>query len=246
MRAGTPDGDSAGVPWAGRTLTPTPFAGDDGQPDRALAAALAASPLDPVAVLEALRGARVFVPVVALAGGTDDRTGGDTGADMALPSLRAPDGRTALPVFSGVAALARWDATARPVPVQARRAAVSAVEEGHQLLVLDAAGPGTAVLPRPALWALAQDLPWTPSPRDPQVLAAVERALLAALPPVRAVRCEPGRRAELRVVLVLDAGLDARGLEALVRSASAALAADEVVAERVDSLELAPEAAGAA
>ena len=38
--------DSAGVPWAGRTLTSQPFAADDGTADAALARALAAGDLE--------------------------------------------------------------------------------------------------------------------------------------------------------------------------------------------------------
>lgn len=237
MREGSAGADSAGTPWAGRTLTPSPFAGDDGAVAPALAAALDADPVDPAAVLEALRDARVFAPVLAVAGEVDPVTGADQGADMALPVLRSPDGRAALPVFSDVPALARWDAAARPVPVEAQRAALSAVQEERQLLVLDPAGPVPVVLPRPALWALAQGRAWTPSPRDPQVHAAVAAAA-ARVPGVATVQCLPGQRAELRVVLGVRPGLDAAGLEALTGAVSAALAADAVVAERVDSLEL--------
>lgn len=237
MRQGSAGGDSAGTPWTGRTLTPSPFAGDDGAVAPALAAALAADPVDPAAVLAALAGARVFVPVVAIAGEVDERTGADAGADMALPVLRSPDGRTALPVFTDVAALTWWDATARPVPVDARRAALSAVQEQRQLLVLDPAGPVPVVLPRPALWALAQGQAWTPSPRDPAVQHAVAAAA-SAVPGVLTVACRPGRRAELAVVLAVREGMDAAGLEALTQAVSSALAASEVVAQRVDSVEL--------
>jgi hypothetical protein len=162
---------------------------------------------------------------------------------MALPTLRSPDGRAALPVFSSVAALAAWDRAARPVAVEARRVAVSAVEEGHQLLVLDAAGPAAVVVPRPAVWALAQERAWTPSPRDPHVAEAVRAAALA-VDGVAGASCEPGRRAELRVVLSVPPGLDAGAVRALTGAVSGALAADEVVAERVDSLELAVEPLG--
>jgi hypothetical protein len=243
--SGPSTADSGGVPWAGRTFAPTPFAGDDGTCPPALAVLLAGAAVDVAALVAALPGERLFVPVVALSGGTDERTGGDAGADMALPALRSPDGRSALPVFSSAASLSAWDAAARPVPVEARRIAVSAVQEGHQLLVLDPAGPATAVLPRPAVWALAQGRAWTPSWRDPQVAAAVAAAA-GAVAGVRAVACERGARAELRVVLDLPGGLDAAAVEALTAQVSAALAESEVVAERVDSLELGLRSLGTA
>jgi hypothetical protein len=187
------------------------------------------------------------VPVVATLGegGTSPETGlgVEKSADMAMVTLRGRDGRVALPVFSSVEALAAWDAAARPLPVDARKAALSAVAERADVLVLDVAGPVTAVVPRPAVWAVAQGRSWTPSPRDPQVAAAVREAC-AGEPTVAAVACEPGERAELRVVLHVRAGLDRPGLDALTGRVSARLGASDVVAERVDSLELKVTAAG--
>ncbi len=246
--AGGPPGpggsDSAGVPFAGRTLTPSPFAGDDGSVGADLAAALAfgaagGDSLDVAAVHAALLEARVFVPVLAVSGehGDADATSGDAGADMALPVLRAPDGREALPVFSCVEALTRWDTGARPVPALARRAALSAVGEERQLMVLDVAGPTTAVLPRPALWALARGQAWVPAPRDPEAAAAVSAAARAG-PGVVSASVGAGRRAEVRVVLAVRPGLDRDGLRELTDAVSASLGASEVIAQRVDSFEL--------
>ncbi|HEX5533711.1 MAG TPA: SseB family protein [Actinomycetales bacterium] len=233
--------DSAGVPWAGRTLSPHGFESDDGTAPRELVTALADG--DTQAILSALAGARVLVPVVAVLGESKPVSAepgalhADKSADMALVTLKSPDGRAALPVFTSVQTMAAWDAAARPVPVESRRAALSAVDEGCSLLVIDPAGPATAVLPRPALWALAQGHDWTPATRDPQVHAAVRDAV-RVLEPVVDVSCEPGERAELRIVLAVRPGLDREGLDALTSAVSQRLAASEVVAERVDSLEL--------
>lgn len=246
----TPQADSAGVPWSGRTLNPTPFAGDTGAPDPDLAAASAGHaegrvPLEQV--VAALAAARLMVAVVATEEETavDPATGlpVDSRADMALVTLTGADGRRALPVFSGAAALAAWDAAARPVPVEAARAAQACVAEGCDLLLLDPAGPVTVLVPRPAVWAVGQGRAWLPSPADPEVAAAVRQALTGD-PRVRDVDCLPGRGAELRVRLLLEPGLDRSGLDAVLAAAGERLAADPVVAERVDSLELAPEQAG--
>ena len=43
---------------------------------------------------------------------------------MALVTLKAPDGRLAMPVFTSAAALAAWHPEARPVAVYAARAAL--------------------------------------------------------------------------------------------------------------------------
>ena len=47
-------------------------------------------------------------------------------------------------------------ADARPVAVYAARAALSAVAEGAELMVLDPGSEVTFVVRRPGLWALAQ------------------------------------------------------------------------------------------
>ena len=229
--------DSAGTPFAGRALTPSPFAGDDGSVDPALGQALGGRAFDVAAVHAALMDARVFVPVLAVLGEEGVDEGGADAADMALPVLKAPDGRETMPMFSTVAALSAWDASARPVPSLARRVALVAVQEGRQLLVLDVAGPATVVLPRPALWALAQGRAWIPSPRDPDVAAAV-RAAATSVDGVLAASAAPGQRAELRVVLTVVRDLDRARLKALTDAVTAALAAEQVVADRVDSLEL--------
>ncbi len=233
--------DSAGTPWAGRTLPIGDLAGDDGSADRALVEALGvagAGFADETAVVASLAAARLFVAVVAVAGDPATTTDGsaDAGADMALVTLTGPDGRRALPVFSSIAALAGWDSASRPVPVDARRAAVSAVAEGCQLLVLDVAGPVTYVVSRPALWAIGAGRPWTPAHRDEQVRAALTEA--GARPEVVRVDAAPGAQAELRVTLVLREGLSADRVQVVAQQVAAALQDSDVIRERVDGLEL--------
>ena len=230
--------DSAGVPWAGRTLTSQPFAGDDGSADPALAAALAGG--DEQAVARALAAARVLVPVVAVLGEERAPVGpsglaSDKSAAMAVATLVGRDGRKALPVFSSLAALTAWDGGARPLPAEGARAALSAVADGCEALVVDPAGPRPAVVRRPVLWALAQGRPWLPPAQDAEVLEAVEHALAGVGVHVGS---GPGLRGDLRVRLGVRAGLDAGQLSALLADVQARLAASEVLAERVEGLEL--------
>ena len=148
--------DSAGTPWRARELTPSGFETDTGAADPALLAVLAESG-DDTALMAAVSGSRLLVPVVAEPAEVD-RTGDlavDHGVDMAVVTLVAPDGRRALPVFSGAEALAAWDPQARPVPVTPARAAQAAVSEGCDVLVVDVAGPASRVLRSSMLWALA-------------------------------------------------------------------------------------------
>lgn len=228
---------------SGRALPPTSgFADDDGHAAPALAAALVA-PGDRVRrVVAALAGARVLVPVLAEAEVVETGPDGlavDRTASTGVVAVRTPDGRTALPVFSDVAAMTAWHPRARPVPAEGPRAAASALQEGWDVLVVDPAGPAV-VVPHPALRALATGRPWTPAVVDgavrPDVVATVARSL-AGVDEVGEVRLEPGRRAEVAVVLALQPGLDRARLDGVLARVGQELAAAEVAAE-VDSLEL--------
>jgi len=236
---------------AGRELPPSsPFAHDDGAAAPAVAAALAALADGSGSlggVVGALAGTRVLVPVLAelevadlVVHGEHEHTV-DKEASAGIVALQTPDGRRALPVFSSVTSMAAWRADARPVPTDVARAALSAVQEGWEVIVLDAGGPVPVLLPRPAVWALAKQEPWSPAVHDgtvePDVAAAVASALSTVGPVVRCA-VEPGTRAELAVVVTLVGGLDRGSLENAVARINAALAASEVVTERVDSVEL--------
>ncbi|WP_418277174.1 SseB family protein [Isoptericola jiangsuensis] len=230
------------------------FAGDDGAADAELVRLLeglraGTTPLRDV--VHRLAATRVLVPVLAEveASATVEHDGTelqvDKEASAGVVALEAPDGRRALPIFSSVAAMTAWRAHARPVPVEAARAALSAVAEKWSLLVLDPAGPVTVLVPRPAVWALAQGHPWvpalTPTADGLVVDDEVARAVADAAAPVQHVvraHAEPGRKAEVAVVLALDPGLDRAGLDTVLGQVNARLAAAKVVADRVDSLEL--------
>jgi hypothetical protein len=219
---------------SGRELPPSsPFAGDDGAADPRLTReldALGAGRGSLADVVAALAGARVLVPVLS-----------DAGASVGIVGLLAPDGRTALPLFSSVATMAAWRPDARPVPSLVARAALSAVGEGWEVIVLDPGGPVTVHVPRPAVWALAQQVRWDPAVVAGVVVEPVRSAVTAAVtrvPEVARADVVPGRRAEVAVVLALAPGLDRAGLDDVLARVNAALAADQTVAERVDSLEL--------
>lgn len=194
--------DSAGQEWEGRDLSGegNPLHrhdGDDGAIDPQLELALEglyAGMNGEEAVVAALADARVFVPVVAQTGETVVGENGlveDKEADMALVMIAAPDGRTALPVFSTVDRLTDWHPQARPVAVYAPRAALSAVAEDAQLLVLDPGAEITFVVRRPAVWALAKQHAWVPSYQDESLLAPLQE-LAASLDGVSGLVLEPG------------------------------------------------------
>ncbi|MGB3762578.1 MAG: SseB family protein [Ornithinimicrobium sp.] len=176
--------DTAGVPWRGRELSSTGFDGDDGAADATLRAALEAATdrnrshagpgpeppvADEVALLVAVSAARLIIPIVAV-------PGHDAASDMAAVTLSAPDGRKALPAFTSIEQLVAWDGDARPVPVTAQRAALAAVQEGCDLIVLDVGTPHVRELRTSMVWALAMGRDWRPAHRDEHVARAVGAA----------------------------------------------------------------------
>ena len=257
--------DSAGQPWAGRSLEGEgnplhQFDKDDGQPDTGYTSALAALVAgtgSETAVVASLATARVYVAIIATLGEEAESEHGlaaDKEADLALVTLTAPDGRKALPVFSAVDSLARWHPQARPVAVYAPRAALSAVSEEAQLLVIDPGSEMTFVVRRPAMWALAQQRDWMPSYAD-ESLAGIVEATAARQPAVRQVLLSAaggvasrtadgtlvsggGPGPELRITLQLAPGLDADGVQSIAAALQRSLAAQPEFVERVDSLEL--------
>ncbi|XVV34225.1 SseB family protein [Streptomyces sp. CA-100214] len=223
------------------------YSDDDGSADPRLDAALAAWAEDRTAlapVLEALKGARLLVPVVAVLGEVEEDENGlrrEKTSDMAVPTLKA-GGRTALPAFTSTASLARWDPAARPVAVPVHQALQAAAHEKADTVVLDLAGPVPFELSGAVLLALAEGRTTTDPLADPAVADAV-RAVLAAEPAV--LRAHLGRgRADGTLALVLDPGEDDPAKAA--RAVAERLAADETLRARlVRGLDLALLPAGA-
>lgn len=257
--------DTGGQAWEGRNLGEGTshthqFPDDPGAADPNVACALDAWRAGTVGeeeVVAALAGIRVFVPIVAQVSQshiTEDGLVSDKEADMALVSLQAADGRKALPVFTSTDALTAWNSRARPVAADIRRAALSAVQDGSALLVVDPGTDPAFVVRRPALWAVAQGHEWTPSYRDFAVDDAVTRAALgrseivAALAGpgrgVDAVRADGaalrggGEGPELTVTLQLRVGLSAGEVKGAVTLYQQQLAAQPVMADAVDSIEV--------
>lgn len=231
--------DSAGLPWSGRDLTSTGFDDDTGAADPALAAALL-RPADEPELVAAVAGARLLVPIVAAPAEVDESgpLAVEKSTDMAVVTLTAPDGQRALPVFSSIAALAAWDAAARPVPVTSARAAQAAVAERCDVMLLDVGSDHPFVLRPSMVWALAQERGWLPAHEDPFVAAALERATAEEPDVVRIETAagEPAGAGILRVVLTLRPGLDAARVQALATRVGERIATDGETRARIDAL----------
>jgi hypothetical protein len=246
--------DSAGRPWSGRSFEANPWGADDGSAPPAFLEAVAAlheRAAGPEAVVDALRPARLLVPLVADLAESGEAHGHayDKRAELALPTVAGPDGRRVLPAFSSADAMARWRPGARPVPAPARQVALGAAGDGVELVVVDPGSPTQFGLRRSAVEALARDLPWSPPWRDDAAVAAI-RALAEQDPAVGFARVTAGDplclldgQAELTVVLGLVELLGREELTALVGRLQRGWTASAPVARVVDSIDVRVEAA---
>lgn len=248
-------GDSAGQPWAGRSFTENPHSDDSGEADPVLLGALTAfheGRASQADVVDALRSARLLIPLLAELGdeGLNTADPADAGKridksqELSIVTVAGPDGRTVLPVFSSVAAMGRWNSTARPVPADGIRVALAAASEQTDVVVLDAASETQFVVRRPALWAMAKQEPWVPAAESADVAVEFERSAEGE-PVVVNVAIEAGdpqavlAGPELIVRLTLQPGLDATALQELLARLANRWAESELIAASVDSLEVA-------
>lgn len=240
-------GDSAGVPWEGRSFEANPHAADDGSADPALLAALTrfrAGEGGQAEVVDAFRHARVLVPLIAEKGEEGLAPNGlvvDKTQELSIVTVAAPDGRRVQPVFSSVDTMRAWDATARPIPVEAIRVALSASAEDTDLIVLDPTSETEFVIRRPAVWAIAQEHPWEPSFLSAEVFTALQESVAheLAVIDVAVAAGDPDARLrgpELVVVLELIDGLEREVLDAVLSRLAQRWAADDRIAVLADSL----------
>ncbi len=219
--------DTAGVPWKGRTLVGTGFGADEGVIDPRLSAALD-EPSDEEGLVAAVAQARVIVPIMAV-------PGQGASSDMASVTISAPDGRKALLAFSSTRSMSAWDASARPVPVSAQRAALAAVQERCDVIVLDVGSTSPVTLRSSMVWALAMDRVWQPAHLDPQVRATIDAAR-SGESSITGRELTLGPSGELIVTLALLPGLDAEQVQSTVHSLAERIATDGETRARIDAI----------
>jgi SseB protein N-terminal domain len=239
--------DSAGVPWEGRSFDHGESSNDDGSAPAKLFEALKrfrSRELGEAEVVDEVRVSRLLIPLVAHAGDVGTSPSGhpvDKTQELSIITVAGPDGRSVLPAFTSVDAMAHWNPKARPIPADGIRVALAAASEGTDLVVLDATSDTEFAIRRPALWALAQDKPWQPSYLDDAVLAEFMAAAEGedAIVAIQLAPGDPDARlagAELVVQLSLVDGLDEIALAELLGREQEHWAASEIIAERVDSM----------
>ena len=188
------------------------FRNDRGGPDPAVTAALAAFAAGTCGeheVLVALADTRLLVPVVAVsrdtAGAGDSAVSaltasGEKDSEMATPSIVGRDGRRALPAFTSLATLQRWQPDARPVPVPAASVWQAAAAQS-EAVIIDIAGPVPLPVEGSRLAALATGARLPLLHEDPDVRAAVAAAAAAQPPGVRVRLGPPQPDADLTLEL---------------------------------------------
>ena len=241
--------DSAGVPWEGRHFEANPWAGDDGSANPALIAAIRdfrSGACSQAKVHEVLRESRLLVPLIADLGEAGEGAHGqkvDKSADLSIVSVSSPDGQSALPVFSSVAAMSTWNPKARPVPIETARVALAAASEQNGRIILDPGSPTEFAIRRTAFQSLADGSPWQHPALDQTVKDAF-RAVIDTEPQVENFAIQNGDPSstlhgpEVLVYLRLVTGLAESDLNELLSRLSAGWAASPIIGARVDSLGL--------
>ena len=241
--------DSAGVPWEGRQLQPNPHAGDDGSADPGLLQALGNFRDQLVTsenVIEALKTARLLLPLVASLGEAGEGANGlvvDKSADLSIVSVASPDGQVALPVFTSVQTMLAWDSKARPVPIEAARVALAAASEKNGRIILDAGSPTEFAIRQTAFRAIAEGGVWLHPARNPEVKSAFAK-IIDGEPAIENFAIQDGDAGaklagpEVLVYLKLAPRLDQSQLNSIAQRLSAAWAESSIIAQCVDSIGL--------
>lgn len=269
---GTPPNltDSAGFPWEGRTFDHhgTAFADDEGHtPEEILSAvgkvrsavSVLTQAQDEQEQRQALHDlaqahahmvaastrSRFLIPLIAEAGDFGVTPEGKTvekSQELSIVTVKAPDGRAALPVFSSVAAMEAWNTAARPIPVPGAQVALAAAQENTDIVIIDPGQPATEyAIRRPLLEAFALGEEQVPSWADPNVNRAFEASIRgeAHVTDVVLAPGDPAGRlqgAETVVGLALSPGLSQEALQEIVSRLHARWSQDETIAHRADSL----------
>lgn len=198
------------------------FRHDDGSASQEVTAALvdfAAGQGTEHAVMTALTGSRLLVPVVAVLADqlepasprqpaspgqavARSATRGEKASEMAMPTLIGADGRRAVPAFTSLESMRRWQVDARPVPVTALSVWQSARADSCAV-VIDVAGPVPFAVEGSRLVTLARGEA-APQPfADPDVREIVA-AVLASQLDVASFELQPDDGGhDLAIVLVL-------------------------------------------
>ena len=241
--------DSAGVPWEGRELEENRFAGDDGSAPKEFVNAISgfrSGDLGQADVVDAVRVSRLLVPLLAQLGESEIGANGlkvDKSAELSIVTVKSPDEQDALVVFSSVAAMQRWNPSARPVPTDAIRVCLAAASQLSTRVVIDPGSETEFVIRRPAIARIAQSLDWQPAELNPSVREVVGQSVTSESQVVdfELRSADPEAKlagAELEVALKLVNGVSPADVRELLERVSKYWAQSEEFALAVDSVSI--------
>jgi hypothetical protein len=241
--------DSAGVPWEGRELEENRFAGDDGSAPEEFLTAISgfrAGELGQVAVVDVLRVSRLLVPLLAQLGESEIGANGlkvDKSAELSIVTVKSPDDQDALVVFTSVAAMQRWNPSARPVPTDAIRVCLAAASQLSTRVVVDPGSDTEFVIRRPAIARIAQSLDWQPAELNQEVRAVVGESVAKETQVIdfELSSADPEAKlagAELQVALKLVNGSSPADVRELLERVSKRWSESEAFASAVDSVSI--------
>jgi hypothetical protein len=241
--------DSAGVPWEGRELEENRFAGDDGSaPENFLEAisGFRAGEVGQAAVVDAIRVSRLLVPLLAQLGESETGANGlkvDKSAELSIVTVKSPDDQEALVVFSSVAAMQRWNPSARPVPTDAIRVCLAAASQLSTRVVVDPGSDTEFVIRRPAIARIAQSLDWQPAELNKEVRAVVGDSVAneSQVIDFELSSADPEAKladAKLQVALKLENGASPSDVRELLERVSKRWSESEGFASAVDSVSI--------
>ena len=241
--------DSAGVPWEGRELEENRFAGDYGSAPKEFLNAIAGfrtgvkSQAD---VVDSIRSSRLLVPLLAKLGESEIGANAlkvDKSAELSIVTVKAPDDQEALVVFSSVAAMQRWNPSARPVPTDAIRVCLAAASQLSTRVVIDPGSETQFVIRRPAIARIAQSLDWQPAELNQVVQKVVAESISGeqAVSEFELQSLDPEARlagAELEVAIRLFRGSSPQEVRELLERVSKRWSESEEFAQAVDSVSI--------
>ena len=241
--------DSAGVPWEGRELEENRFAGDEGSAPKEFVTAISgfrSGELGQSNVVDALRVSRLLVPLLAQLVESEIGANGlkvDKSAELSIVTVKAPDNQDALVVFSSIAAMQRWNPSARPVPTEAIRVCLAAASQLSTRVVIDPGSETEFVIRRPAIARIAQSLDWQPAELNPEVTGVVGQSVASETQVVdfELRSADPEAKlagAELEVALKLVNGVSPADVRELLERVSKYWAESEEFALAVDSVSI--------
>jgi hypothetical protein len=241
--------DSAGVPWEGRQLEENPFAGDDGSAPKEFLNAIAGFRTGikgQADVVDIIRSSRLLVPLLAKLGESEIGANGlkvDKSAELSIVTVKAPDDQEALVAFSSVAAMQRWNPSARPVPTDAIRVCLAAASQLSTRVVIDPGSETQFVIRRPAIARIAQSLDWQPAELNPIVQKVVAESVSSeqAVSEFELRSADPEARlagAELEVAIRLFLGSSPQEVRELLERVSKRWSESEEFAQSVDSVSI--------